>query len=307
MLLAVLGLVLLASFFIVVGISDLAAASVQRREMLMGIDATDPTNIERPLQRWDRWFRSTKIGGRIHEQLVLAGEDDKPAILVTLIAIAGGGLVAYVMWVGLAPVFSLLGVGAIVLGLRIYISRAKTRRREAFLAQMPELPRVLSNGTNAGLAIATAVAMASEELAEPAGSEMARVARQLKFGASLQESLQEVEQRLPSREVAVLVSTLLVSARCGVSLLGALRDIADILESRKEVRREVRTTLAQATATGYLVIVMGFAILFLLNIIQPGTVEEMTTTTLGQVALVVGGTFFVGGFLIIRRMTKFEG
>lgn len=307
MLLAVLGLVLVASIFVVVGVRDLAAASVQRREMLMGVDATDPTNIERPLQRWDRWFRSTKIGSRIHEQLVLAGEDDKPALLVTLIAIAGGGVLAYIMWVGLAPVFSLLGVGAIVLGLRMYINRAKTRRREAFIAQMPELARVLSNGTNAGLAIATAVAMASEELAEPAGSEMARVARQLKFGASLQESLQEVEQRLPSREVAVLVSTLLVSARSGGSLVGALRDIADTLESRKEVRREVRTTLAQATATGYLVIVMGFAILFLLNIIQPGTVEEMTTTTLGQVALVVGGTFFVGGFLIIRRMTKFEG
>lgn len=307
MLLAVLGLALIASIFVVIGISDLVAASAQRREMLTGVDAVDPTNIERPLQRWDRRFRSTKIGARIHEQLVLAGEDDKPAILVTLIAVAGGGVLAYIMWVGLAPIFSLLGVGAIALGLRMYINRAKTRRREAFIAQMPELARVLSNGTNAGLAIATAVAMASEELAEPAGSEMARVARQLKFGASLQESLQEVEQRLPSREVAVLVSTLLVSARSGGSLVGALRDIADTLEARKEVRREVRTTLAQSTATGYLVIAMGFAILFLLNIIQPGTVEEMTTTTLGQVALIVGGTFFVGGFLIIRRMTKFEG
>ena len=54
--------------------------------------------------------------------------------------------------------------------------------------------------------------------------------------------------RLPSREVAVLVSTLLVSARSGGSLVTALRDIADTLEARKETRREVRTD-ARAVAS----------------------------------------------------------
>lgn len=307
MLLAVLGLIVVTAAFIVFGVGDLVADSAQRREMLAGVDVADPTSVERPLQRWDRWFRGTRPGRRIHEQLVLAGEEEKPTIVVTFVALLGGVAVAYVMWVGLAPVFSALGVVAIIVGLRAYLNRAKVRRREAFIAQMPELARVLSNGTNAGLSIATAVAMASEELAEPAGSEMARVASQLKFGASLQEALEEVEERLPSREVAVLVSTLLVSARSGGSLVTALRDIADTLEARKEVRREIRTTLAQSTATGYMVIVMGFALLFFLNLIQPGTVEKMTADTLGQAALIIAGVFFVGGFLIIRRMTKFEG
>lgn len=301
-------LILVGVIALAFGLRQVVGAAAQRRALLSGIEAAGEGElIESPIKRWNAAFIKTRLGQRIQTQLVQAGEEDKPALIVSLLAVFGGAAVAYVMWVGLAPAFSLLGVVAIVVGLRAYITSAKNRRREAFIGQMPELARVLSNGTNAGLSIATAVALASEELAEPAGTEMARVARQLKFGASLQESLSDLEERLPSREVAVLVSTLLVSARSGGSLVTALRDIADTLEARKEVRREIRTTLAQSTATGYLVIVLGFSLLFLLNLIQPGTVGKMTTSLAGQIALVVAGTLFVGGFLAIKKMTKFDG
>jgi tight adherence protein B len=147
---------------------------------------------------------------------------------------------------------------------------------------MPELARVLANATSAGLSLRTSIEMAADELSDPASSELRRIAQAMAFGQSLDASLQAVQERLPSREVAVLTSTLLVSARSGGSLVTALRDIADTLDNRKEVRREVRTVLAQATATGYIVIGMGVALLFMLNTVRPGTVEKMTVSPLGR-------------------------
>ena len=85
------------------------------------------------------------------------------------------------------------------------------------------------------------------------------------------------------------MSTLLVSARAGGSLVTSLRTIADTLEERKETRREIRSTLAQSVATGYTVIGMGFGLLLLLNVINPGTVEKMTRNPIGQAALVFAG------------------
>jgi Flp pilus assembly protein TadB len=38
----------------------------------------------------------------------------------------------------------------------------------------------------------------------------------------------------------------------------------------------------------------------------PGTVETMTTSPAGQVALIVAGALFAGGFLAIRRMTRID-
>ena len=118
--------------------------------------------------------------------------------------------------------------------------------------------------------------------------------------------MEELEKRLPSREVAVLVSTLLVASRSGGSLVTALRDIAETLEARKEVRREIRTTLAQSRATGTLVTVMGVGILLALNAIQPGTVERMTQNLIGQIALVVAFGLFLAGHLAVRKLTRIE-
>jgi len=64
--------------------------------------------------------------------------------------------------------------------------------------------------------------------------------------------------------------------------------------------------LAQSVATGYMIIAMGVGMLFLLNTIQPGSVEAMTGHIVGQIALVISGSLFALGFIMIRRMTTFD-
>jgi tight adherence protein B len=59
-------------------------------------------------------------------------------------------------------------------------------------------------------------------------------------------------------------------------------------------------------ATGYTVIGLGLAILALLNLVNPGTVEIMTRNIFGQAALLFAGVLFAIGFLVIRRMTRIK-
>lgn len=293
-----------AVMFALVGVSQFASLAGERRRIVAAV-AGYGTEEEPFLDRLNRWFRTTRLGSWVERELVLAGIRQRP-VVVFLVAASFGLVVAYALWTALAPVFGVVGVASGVFGLRAYIRRAKDRRLEAFIVQMPELARVLANATNAGLSIATAIGIAGDELADPARSELQKVSNALKFGADLESALDDMERRLPSREVAVLISTLVVCARSGGSLVTSLRDIADTLEARKETRREIRTTLAQSVATGYLVIVMGFGMLFMLNLIQPGSVEAMTGHIVGQIALVVSAALFALGFYLIRRMTRFE-
>lgn len=282
----------------------LGLATERRRIAAAAAGVRDLTDLSFA-DRSNRWFRTTRIGQMLERELTLAGIGAKP-VVVFVVVLSIGALVAYVLWTALAPAFGVVGLSAGVLALRAYIRRAKARRLEAFIAQMPELARVLANATNAGLSIPTAVGIASDELEDPARTELQRVANSLRFGTDIETALDEMSTRLPSREVSVLLSTLIVCARSGGSLVTSLRDIADTLEERKETRREIRTTLAQSLATGYMVIILGGAMLFLLNAIQPGTVRAMTGSLVGQVALVVSFALFFGGFLIIRRMTRLE-
>ena len=72
-------------------------------------------------------------------------------------------------------------------------------------------------------------------------------------GESLDDALGELADRLPSRELVVLVTTLVLSNRAGGTVVSSLRNLTTTLEERKETRREVRTTLAQVTVTAYAV------------------------------------------------------
>ena len=119
---------------------------------------------------------------------------------------------------------------------------------------MPELARVLANAASRRPVHADRDRDGGDELAEPASTELRGVADQMRVGADLETAMLQINERLPSREIRVLISTLLVASRSGGSLVTSLRDIADTLEMRKEVRREVRTVLAQAVLTGYLVV-----------------------------------------------------
>ena len=143
-------------------------------------------------------------------------------------------------------------------------------------------------------------------MAEPARSEIQRLNAAVRFGAPLEDAMLQMNDRLPAREVRVLMSTMVVCARSGGSLVKALRDISFTLDDRKEVRREIRTMLAQSRSTSVLVAVLGVGILLMLNAIRPGTVELMTQTLIGQIALVVCIGLFLIGHLTVQRMTRIE-
>ena len=305
MILAVLVGCLLASVLFVAGARELVRVSSWRRDVSLLVLDEGRQERRDALQGWDRRFRRTRPGHWVERQLALAGVE-RPPLLVAGLTVLATLLTCYLLSVALAPVFGVVGLAVGAQGLRVFLGRARDRRREEFVGQMPELARVLANATSAGLSLRTSLTMAADELSDPARTELRRIADGMSFGASLEASLAAVQERLPSREVQVLISTLLVSARSGGSLVSALRDIADTLDNRKEVRREIRTVLAQALATGYLVIAMGVGLLFLLNVVRPGTVEKMTVSPLGQAALLVAGALYTGGALLVRRMTRID-
>lgn len=253
----------------------------------------------------DERLQGTRVGKWLAKQLDLAGLSHRPIVVLSL-GVAAGVVVTYVLWTFVSTLLAVLGAVVAVFSVRRYLTRAQTRRREAFIGQLPELARVLANASHAGLSLPTAIGIAGTELPEPAKSELTRVATRLKFGAPLDTAIHELNDRVGSRETNVLMATLVVASRSGGSLVTALRDIAETLDQRKETRREVTTILSQSIASSNLVIVMGFAMLLLLNGIKEGTVDRMIREPIGQISLVVGGALFAAGYTLIRRMSRIE-
>jgi tight adherence protein B len=253
----------------------------------------------------DRRVRKYAWGSRLEGRLAATGTSLTPGQFTAAVAgvVIGAWIVAASL---LAPFFG--PIAAILAGWTgfSFLEWRRRVRTERFITQLPELARVLANATQAGLALRTAVSMAAEELEAPAGEELKQVADAMAMGHSVEDALAELQQRLPSRELIVLVSTLVLSSRAGGSVVESLRNLTVTLEERKETRREVRTQMSQVTVTAYAVPVIGIGSLLLLNRIMPGSLSAMTGSTIGRICVLVSLALYVIGFALIRRMSRID-
>ncbi|MFD4606511.1 MULTISPECIES: type II secretion system F family protein [unclassified Streptomyces] len=301
------GVTLLTCVLAVAGLHAYSSGKAQREALVDRLSQTGqiPVGRRRRFPGLDRRLRRTKLGRGLELKLAATGLDVTPGeffvyMLATVAALWLIGQAALAPFFG--PLAGLLGIWAALQ----FLNWQRQKRIEKFINQLPELARILANATQAGLALRTAIGMAAEELEAPAGEELAKVAHQLALGASMDDALAELADRLPSRELVVLVTTLVLSNRAGGQVVSALRNLTETLEERKETRREVRTQLSQVNMTSYAVPVLGIGALFLMNGVKAGALERMTASPIGQGAVIIAFALYAVGFVLIRRMSRID-
>jgi tight adherence protein B len=302
------GITLLTCVLAVVGLYFYAQGRAQRQALVDRLSATGQVPVagrRRNFAGLDRRLRRTRLGKNLELRLAATGLDVTPGeFFVCMLATVAG------LWlVGQATLAPFFGPLAGLLGIWVavqFLNWQRQKRIERFINQLPELARILANATQAGLALRTAIGMAAEELEAPAGEELGKVAAQLAVGASMDDALGELAERLPSRELVVLVTTLVLSNRAGGQVVSALRNLTETLEERKETRREVRTQLSQVNMTSYAVPVLGVGSLFLMNGVKDGALERMTGSGFGQAAVIIAFSLYAVGFVLIRRLSRID-
>ncbi|WP_405924141.1 type II secretion system F family protein [Streptomyces sp. NBC_00035] len=304
-----LGATILCGTLAVAGIHSYASGRAQRQALVDRLAGTGPLRTAagrvRRFAGIDRRVRRTRIGRTIHLRLSATGLDVTAgefftyvtAVVVALWLIAAAALAPF-----FGPIAALLGVWSAA----FFLNWQRQKRIEAFIGQLPDVARLLANATAAGLALRTALAMAAEELEAPAGEELAHVAHQLTMGRTVEDALAELSERLPSRELIVLVTTLVLANKAGGSVVSSLRNLTQTLEDRKETRREVRTMLSEVNATAFTVPFLGIGSLVLINSSNEGALARVTGSPLGQGLVLLSLGLYAVGFFVIRRLGKIE-
>ncbi|WP_405841157.1 type II secretion system F family protein [Streptomyces platensis] len=302
-----IGATLLCGLLAIAGARTYAAGRAQRQAIVdrLADERGLPVTGRRRFPPVDRALRGTRFGRRLELRLTATGLDVTPGEFVVYLL---GTVLA--LWLvaqaTLAPFFGPIAALVAIWAAFAFLNWQRQKRIEKFINQLPELSRILANATQAGLALRTALGMAAEELEAPAGEELAKVSDKLSVGHSIDEALGELAERLPSRELVVLVTTLVLANRAGGTVVGSLRNLTKTLEERKETRREVRTQLSQVVVTAYVVPLLGIGTLLLMNRIAPGAIDRMTSSFLGQLAVVVAFALYGLGFFLIRRLSKID-
>jgi tight adherence protein B len=302
----VIVLVLLATLtFVVVGVAVLSRERARQASFSLSVNASRSSWLNRLRRGTERRLQRTPSGRRLRRQLDNA-DLPWPVADTVLVAVAVLVLATVLAFQIGGPVFVLVTDGLLLAGARSGFRRREEKRHAKFVEQLPELARLLANATSAGLSLRASLAVAAQESVEPTRGELQRVVDELAVGSSVETALERMGERLPSRELAVLVNVLVIQSRAGGRVVTALQGITEALETRRDLRREVNTLLAGSKATVMAVAFLGGLMVLLVHNSVDGGLRGLLANPIGLAIFLVSGALFTFGMVLIRRTTKVE-
>ncbi len=301
----ILAMLLLTLTLAVMGVSVVAGEAARQRQLLVETGSAGASGYARLRQVLDRWSLRTSLGQRLTRMLLNA------SITTSVVDVVLGVVAATALLLFLAnslggPVLVIGAAAGIFFGLRGYLAHRRRRRLDQFTDQLPELARLLANATQAGLSLNTALTVATTEMVDPLRAEVQTVVEEVSFGARLEDALSRMGDRLPSRELALLVNVLVIQIRSGGAVVSALRGVTESLETRRNLRREVKTLLAASKATMIAVVALGLLIVTISQSQIKGGLRGMLALPLGIIVAGTSTTLFIVGIALVNRISRVD-
>ena len=181
---------------------------------------------------------------------VKAGKVSAPAtpgravVLVCLILALMGFFVLPGTWWG-GIVTAPLGA----LAVRTWLRTEVNKRIHTMEKQLPALLAGIRANLSAGATAHQAIIAVADDVPAPLGDELKAMRRDIDVNVALEVALHDLADRVPSREMQFLVSSIEISVRVGADLDPQIRVIEGIVRQRTRVRGMIRSAVAQAKPT----------------------------------------------------------
>jgi tight adherence protein B len=179
------------------------------------------------------------------------------------------------------------------------LSFKRTRRISAFNAALAESIDMLARALRAGHSVVGAMEMLATNAQEPAASEFGEIFKQQNLGLPLRDALMQLLDRVPSADLRVLVTAILVQKDTGGNLAEILDRTVFVIRERLRIQGEIQTQTAQGRLTGWILSSLPIVMLVLLNLVNPGYSQILLTDPFGRkliyfsIGMLALGTFFI--------------
>jgi tight adherence protein B len=239
------------------------------------------------------------------QSLLLQAQSSKSAgsiLMMTAFLLLASFLIAYLL-TSLLPfaVGIALTVGYIPVGVLRF---RKIRRIAAFNAELPDCIETCARSLRAGYSIVSAVEIIASQASEPAKTEFAEVFKKQNYGLPLRDALMQMLDRVPSMDLRVFVTGVLVQKDTGGNLAEILDRIVSVVRDRNRIQGEIRTHTAQGRLTGWILCLLPIVLLALINLTNPGYSSVLFKDPFGRKMLYVAGGLLIVGVLIIRQIVN---
>ena len=207
------------------------------------------------------------------------------------------------------PLGILLGLAVAGAGYMIapfYLGLLRRRRLAKIENQLVEFLPMLASSLRSGFAFQQGVELAAQQLEPPLASELMILLNDTNLGATMEEALLQMGERVGSTDLDMMITAFLVQRSTGGNLSEVLERAAETLREREQVRADLQTLTASARLTGLILSLYPAVVGLLLLLIMPSLWGVMFSETIGRIFLGVALGLQALGFLVMRRVMRFD-
>lgn len=203
----------------------------------------------------------------------------------------------------------MLGLLAAPLGyflVGVWLQRRINSRLHKLEAQLIELLQMIASGLRAGFGLIQSFEAATDQLPVPLSTEIRRMLRDTAMGASIDQALVSMNERVGSSDFDIVITAILIQRQVGGNLAEILDNVAHTMRERERIRGEIRALTSQQRMTGYVIggIPVGLALIFF--VMSPSFITPLFTEKVGRIMLGIGAGLETVGFLVIRKIVNIE-
>ncbi|MDD7971750.1 type II secretion system F family protein [Roseinatronobacter alkalisoli] len=191
-------------------------------------------------------------------------------------------------------------------GVYFWLAGKAKKRVSAIEEQLPEAIELIVRSLRVGHPFGSAMTIASEEVADPLGTELGLIADEVAYGRDAGEAIAEFGDRLDMQDLRFLAVSVSIQQKSGGNLAEILEGLSKVIRARFKLFRRVRAITAEAKWSGMFLSGFPIAAMVMIQAIKPDYYDSVKETPLYIPLAIVVCVFLVVNILYMRKMTNIK-
>ncbi len=209
--------------------------------------------------------------------------------------------------IGVKTHHTMLGILAgIGLGLApvLFLKMRVNMRLKSFSRAFPDAIDMMIGALRAGHAFSKALQLVAMEAPEPVGSEFRKTFEEHNLGRPIKECLIHLSERIPSADLKLFVTAVMLQRETGGNLTEILEKISYTIRERFKLTGQIQVYTAQGRLSAWVLSSLPIMFLLIISAINPSYLQPLFTEQAGRYMLLTGAVLQVVGVITIRKIVR---
>ncbi len=189
---------------------------------------------------------------------------------------------------------------------RMIVRRKQQQRLSRFNDGLPDLITTVIGSLRAGFSFIQSLKAVTEEADSPIKEEIDLVLKEMQYGRTIEDALQQLKERIPSEDLELMIQAILIQKQVGGNLATVLETIVQTIRERNKIHRQIHTLTAQGRLSGTIIGLLPVVIAIFLYLIDSEYMGKFFAHPIGMVMIGAGLLSGTIGFILIRKTTTIE-